>query len=424
MNHRRFALLAAVAGSALVVGPQTGAQLRPMGSVASYWMSADTVSGLGAGMMGGGGRAAMMGAMMSGRGMSGTAHMLHLFLGSARKPNGEPTAEHLPPEGLGVGPSLPLVTPQPTRAESGPAGTRDMEKPRGRLLVFWGCGEHARPGQPAVLDFAKMTPDQMPSQMRAMRGMMGAMRGMGSAFAGGMAFPAPDAFATWGEWPNERSRETVPANGSLVGEHNVRGNYTPDIHFAVTQANDFLPPFSLTSNAAVQSGAVQVAWQPMARALAFFGMAVGGGRSGDFVIWTSSEVQNGNAPDYAGPEEISRLVQQRVLLSPQTTQCAVPAEAVKAMGEGGMLTLTAFGPTATFSYPPRPANAKPGWAPEWVAKLRTHSMHMGMLGMEMPGMGDDENGDEAQDQDRPPPPRQPEKKQNGLLKGLKGLRPF
>jgi len=79
------------------------------------------------------------------------------------------------------------------------------------------------------------------------------------------------------------------------------------------------------------------------------------------------------------------LLQQRVLLSPQTTQCTVPTE-VTAGTQGGSLMMNAFGPEANFSYPVRPARAPRNWAPEWTVKLRTRASYMGMLGMDMEAM--------------------------------------
>src|SRR5438132_9365292 len=106
---------AALALAGAAAGQKGGAQASGEGT-AVYWMSADTMSGMGALAGGGGDRPSMgsvMGAMM-GRGgnQAGYAHTLMLQLGSGRRASGEPSAEHLPPAGLQAGPSLPLVTPQ------------------------------------------------------------------------------------------------------------------------------------------------------------------------------------------------------------------------------------------------------------------------------------------------------------------------
>ena len=82
----RKALIVAAAASAAVAASGS-AQNRGSGTV-SYWMSAETVSGLGAMAAGQGGRSAMVAAMMSGRGPRADAyvHNLRLDLGSPRRP--------------------------------------------------------------------------------------------------------------------------------------------------------------------------------------------------------------------------------------------------------------------------------------------------------------------------------------------------
>jgi len=397
-----FTILAGAAVLALA-GAATAQQAGEGGAV--YWMSADTMSGMGA-MMGGGGRPNMgsvMGAMM-GRGgnRDGFAHMLMLQLGSSRRAGGEPSAEHLPPAGLQAGPSLPLVTPQGAAEPKVPTmWPQGAERPRGRILIYWGCGEHARPGQPVVIDFASLTAGKVPPAFAN-----SAIRTMNP--------PSPARFATYGEWPNPRSRTSVPAGGSLVGPHVVRGNYSPEIHFSLAPGQDFLAPVRLTSNNAAPSGAVPLAWQPVGGSKAWFVTAMGAGGNGDMVMWSSSESQTMPMMDYLSDSEIARLVQQRVLLPGSAERCTVPAEVAKA-GQGAMNTITAFGGEANFSNPARPARAPASWRPDWTVKLRTKSTYMGMLGIDMSEMT---GGGERSDGDAPRP-----KKKKSLLGGLGGFIP-
>ena len=361
------------------------------GGTAEYWMSAETKSGMAAmsGMQGG---RPNIGALLSGRGAAQSPSFvrdLTLQLGSPRRAAGAPSAEHVPPAGLGAGPSLPLVTPQAAaapQARPNPMGFGDGNA-RGRILIYWGCGERARAGQPVEIDLARLSAGQVPPAMAALN-------------IRPMTPPAPGTSGTYGDWPNQRSRTTIPATGSLVGEHVVRGNYSPEIRFALNQSQDFLPPIVLTSNTAVASGAVPVAWQPVANARAYFLMSFGSRQDGTMVMWSSSEVQaNMMGFDYLSEGEIARLLQQRVLLSPQTTQCTVPAE-VTAGTQGGSLMMNAFGPEANFSHPARPARAPRNWAPEWTVKLRTRASYMGMLGMDMDAMMRGETGQQQQPERR------------------------
>src|SRR3954464_1144885 len=381
------------------------------GGTAVYWMTADTMSGMG-GMFGGGRPSAgsMLGAMMGGGGGmgSGYAKTLRLELGSNARPAGEPTAEHLPPAGLGAGPSLPLVSPRQVTAtpESTTGFPSNMERPRGRILIYWGCGEHARPGQPVIIDFATISAGRVPP-----------------AFAN-MNFhpelgPFASRFGTYGEWPNEKSRTRVPQNASLVGDHVVHGNYSPEIRFTLTPGQDFLAPVTLVSQAAAPSGAVPVVWQPVPGARAWFATAMGAGGNGDMVMWTSSDVQTAPMMDYMAEGELARLVQQRILMPGGADRCTVPAEVAHA-GRGSMFTLTAFGGQANFSHPVRPARVPASWHPDWTVKLRVKSTYMGLLGQDMNAM----MRGEAADRDEPGQGDQPKKKKKrSILDGLGGMIP-
>ncbi|HEX2560238.1 hypothetical protein [Phenylobacterium sp.] len=384
MAWGRKALL--VTAAAALAGTATAQPANRGGPVATYWMSAATATGFGAGAQAGA-RPSMgqiMGMMNGGGG--NVAKTLTLQLGSSRRPTGEPQADHLPPPSLGAGQQLPLLTPRAAPpAPQTPYVPHEYQKPKGRMLIFWGCGERARPGQPLVLDFAQMAEGKLPP----------GMQNLSQMFVSSQTPPAPGRTTTYGEWPNERTRINVPANGSLVGEHVVRGNYSPEIKFALGQNQDFMGPFNLTTNRKNPSGSGQLGWAPVQGAKAYHAVMMGGGENDTVVMWSSSEVQAmAMLPDYLSDGEISRLVTQKALMAPTTTSCAIPKEALDA-SPSGMVQMAAYGGEANFSYPPRPAKPPAGWAPEWVAKVRYKSTTGAILGMDMADMGgggDDEGG--------------------------------
>ena len=398
----------AIAGAAAVAPPATKQVVT--GPVATYWMSAQTSSGM---TMGGG--APSLSSMM-GMGRGNVSKSLILQLGSARRPTGEPSAEHLPPAALKAGATLPLVTPraQPrveTREE--PGMPRSYEKPRGRMLIYWGCGERARPGQPMVFDFAKMAEGQIPA---------GYSQLMNSLQVSAMQPPSPSRHATYGEWPNEKTRTTVPGDGSLLGPHTIRGNYSPQMQFVMAQGQDFLPPVQMTTNRRNPTGSFQLGWQPVAGATGYMASTMGGGGANEtFVIWSSSEVQSllFALPDYLRPADVSRLLANKALMAPTQTSCAVPREVVEAAPQS-MYQFVAWGGESNFTYPPRPADPKMAWNIEWTVKVRYRSATGGMLGMESPygaGMGEDEADEAPADRGKP---AKPAKKPKGsdLLRGL------
>jgi hypothetical protein len=118
MNRIRLVLgsVSAVALSVGILG-LAQAQQAPGGTV-TYWVTADTASGM-AGMAAGGSASSIL-AAMSGRGQASYVHNLQLQLGSGQRPTGEANAEHLPPAGLQAGASLPLLTPRNERRPEQP----------------------------------------------------------------------------------------------------------------------------------------------------------------------------------------------------------------------------------------------------------------------------------------------------------------
>lgn len=366
--------IALVGGLALAASTPATPQQQVLPPIARYTIDAGTMSGMAAMGGGGGGLGAAM-AMM--RGGSQVAHELELRLGSSRTSTGAPKADHFIPAGLRMGKSLPLVTPTPGVAQSGPLG---QEMPRGRLLLFWGCGEHAPRGQPVVIDFAKLAKGQVPPGLYA------------------QALNLPDDWkvlvsnsTSYGDWPNGRETKQVPANGSLLGAHRIASSYAPEINF--TLAQDFMAPLNPASSA-LPSNAVALSWNGLADATGYYAWAMGaksdgsGNQPTDMVWWTSSATQAFGGPmaEWLAPSTVRRLVDARTVLPPTQTSCTIPAEVKAAAGEVLMTNIYAYGPQADFAFPPRPADAKVPWKPEWIARVRFRSHAMVMAGM--PGMGD------------------------------------
>jgi hypothetical protein len=358
--------------------------------IANYWVDAATTSGFGAGMMSAGGRPNMsqMMNMMSGNAPS-YAHTLELRLASKTKAPAAPAANHLIPPGLQMGPSLPLVTPpaaKPVKETYGmPPG---YEKPKGRMLIYWGCGEHAGAGQPTIIDFAKVAAGQVPPGMAAM------------ANVARMA-NVPRSAPGYGEWPNTRDSRPVPASGSLIGAHKIEGNYSPPIGFTLGQ--DFMPALNLREAGAMPSGAVRLGWTPAPTATGYALTMFGAAQNGDVLVWSSSKSASmAPALDYLPPAEVKRLVGTGHVLAPTTNQCVLPAEVAKA-SPSGMIMMIGYGPEAYFAEAPK--------APKWTTKVRFKSTASMMLGM--PDMG--QAGDRST-----PQQQQPKKKRFGIGDVLKG----
>lgn len=388
-THRILAgisLAAGIAALAAVPGWSQGSS----GTVARYTVDAGTTSGMAA-MGSGGGVGAALGAL--GGGGNQVMHELYLRLGSTRTPTGEADADHFMPAGARLGPSVPLVT---ARSESAPRGESaqqpgQMQMPQGRLLLFWGCGERAGPGQPVVIDFSKLARGQVPPGLYANFGNL------------------PEAWSvhqgnsrTYGEWPNARDSKTVPANASLLGAHRIAGNYSPEIAFNL--AEDFMPALRPVTRD-MPSGAVNLTWNALDKATGYYAWVIatnpdGNGR--DMVWWASSARQAFGGPmgEWLSPAAARQLVADGTVMPPSQTSCAIPAEVKQAGGPFLMTQLYAYGPQADFSYPERPRNAAASWSPEWIARVRFRANAMVMHGM--PGMGDFGGGEEAEAEPQQP----------------------
>lgn len=348
--------------------------------IATYWMSIDTTSGLPmSGIMGGGGGPSAMdvGRMMMGGGMEGGANRSMLLeLGSQRSAGGAPSAAHEIPPGLKMGASLPLETPQQARRpEPREDGLpENFEKPRGRMLIFWGCGEQAGPGQPYVVDFAKITQGEMPQGLFSQR--VSLPRG-----------PSVSRSRTYGDWPNQRDNKRVPGDASLIGDHQIKGNYSPDIRFSLSDKYEFMEPVNLAQ--ARSGGGVKLSWNSVANAQGYFASAMGS-KDGteDVVFWSASNSREfgDQLMTWLPPREVARLIKERVVLPASTTECVVPAQFVAA-APSAFVRFIAYGEEANFVHPPRPQDPKVDWKQEWAAKVRLKSTAAALLGEEGAGGG-------------------------------------
>lgn len=394
----RSILLLSVSAAAFALAsaavPQARQTVTP--PKARYAMDVGTTTGM-AGMAGGGMGAAL--SMLTGGG-GRAAHELRLRLGSTLAPTGAPNADHFVPAGLRMGKSLPLVTPTPNAGQRGEPGEmpKDFQRPKGRLLLFWGCGERAGPGQPVVIDFARMAAGQMPPNLFSTN--VPADRG-----------PAPSNSCTYGDWPNSRSNK-APGNGSLIGQHRIAGTYSPEISFALQQ--DWMDGLD-ARNQAMPSGAVNLNWNAVPSATGYYAWAFGANGDGrgqptDMVWWSSSMSREfgGGLWDWLPPETVARLVTQKVVMPPQQTSCVIPSAVRQASPQFMMGNLTAYGPEANFVYPPRPANPREAWNQEWTARVRYRSTTGVMIGG--PDMGAAMQGEE-----------QPEERKPKKCKGVGGM---
>lgn len=394
--NRLSVLAAGVCAAGVIAAAPAKAPKTAWAPVANYWMDVATTSGMGAGMS-----AAQMMQMMSG---GGSAVMRSLDLRLASKQKAEPgpkaSAIHWIPAGLQMGASLPLETPVREAAPPAPSGLPQGYQPKGRMLIYWGCGEHVGAGQPTVIDFAHVAAGKMPPGMAAMASMAKVVTG-------------PHSAPGFGRWPNQRDRRAVPAAGSLLGAHKVQADYAPQIDFSLGAGQDFMPGLGLREVGALPSGAARLMWTRAPTATGYALAMFGSNQAGDVIMWSSS-AKAAMMPhlDYLAPAEVKRLIAAGAVLPPAIDQCLLPAEVASA-SPAGMVTMIGYGPEANFSDHPK--------APKWTTKVRfktTASLIRGMGDM----MGGSPYGAAPQPAQQPQPPKK--KKRFGigdLIQGATGI---
>jgi hypothetical protein len=354
--------------------------------VSQAWIDVATFGGFGMPMGGGASPMSMMGGMFGGGqggknsfGMTqtGTAgRWVDVTLYTSRSPS---LAEALQavPAGTQLAPTWQLVAP---KVEKGPPPTpgdetvveQQYERPKGKMYLYWGCGDTVRAGQPRVLDMATAKPEEYGKFFVSRRA---TQRGTHSAAGRPL-------------WPNDVDARMVPANASLVGDHAFTGQGVPEgFKFAIGAQQDLMPSIELKQTAA--SGATQLEWAALPTARAYFIAAMGakGGSEMEMVFWTSSEVPEVGMGliDYQTNPAVDRWLKEKVLLEPNITRCTVP-KGVFPEGGGAMLRMIAYGSELNLAHPPRPADPKIAWEPQWAVKLRVKSVANAMLGMDMSEM--------------------------------------
>lgn len=330
-------------------------------------------------------------------GMPGQYMDIALYTGDVPAPE----ATQAIPAGLRLGKSLPLLPPPAKQTPAndggnGYQGIADGGESTTRILIYWGCGSSVRQGQPREIRI---------SMKNGKADISGSMPQGRNAPVKAIT-PGPE----YALWPNQRSNKQVSDSASLVGEHQLSGPGVPEsMRFAIEQAHDFMPKIDVSSSGGGTS-ATDLKWKPVDRATGYFLNSMGQ-RDDAIVMWSSAEMAEPGSGliDYLPEATVAKWIKEKVLLSPQVTNCSIPAGI---FGEGaGMTQMIAYGPEKHMTWPSKPATAPASWKPDWGLRVRTKSTAMVVGGMS--GAGSQQG---SQQEQAPAEKIKPAK----LLKGLFG----
>jgi hypothetical protein len=219
-----------------------------------------------------------------------------------------------------------------------------------KLLLYWGCGERVRAGQPRHLDMTTTSSNSPATGLK------------GRAIV--EASPSPDSGVAI--WPNSASRSVVPKEASLVGKHAFSGENIPaNMQFDLKAKQDFMPALAINVNG-IKGSATTLNWSRIATAQGYFLMATAKNNR-EIVVWTSSELPEPGwgLMDYASNESLAQWKRDKIVLSANQTSCSIPAGIFSQTG-GAMLNGIAYGEETNL----KSRNAS------WNARIRVKSATM------------------------------------------------
>ncbi len=380
--------------------------------VTQYWVNVSTqnmsIPGMSSEEMSG-----LEGRMMGRMAGMGPKRNLLLQLNSPKSVPAEPEATHDIPPGLKMGNTLPLIIPERDKTVRTEDEEVKYEKPKLRMLMYWGCSETVRTGQPKVLDTEKMS-------------MIDFGKAMGGRRGSAQYPPSPRTGWAYAEWPDKRNRKDVPKGSFLEGEHFVHGNYSPDIKFAVDEKHDFMAPVEFSSVKGGLTDSIKFQWKKIPTALGYFAMAMATNeKTGEMVIWSSSEIQEPGygLMNYLAPSDVHRFIKEKVVMGPEVTNCAIPQGIFKD-AKGAAVQFIGYGDELNIAWPPKPKDSKKPHDYIWAMKLRNKSTGMLPLGQEEGREGrkarSRQSEQEEKSADTEKSEEEPQKKK-GLIRGIFGF---
>lgn len=188
------------------------------------------------------------------------------------------------PQGLGLGPNLPLIIQNPEAV--GGAGASEVWQ-------YWGCSATVPKGQPFVF------------------------KGAATATGGKVAVGSSG-------YADPMKLSGITASSSAVGAYTMHVSYLGDMSLSLGAAQEFLDPIAFTTptdGAAVDTTkAIALAWNALPRAQGYSLMASGRNAAGKTVTWSSTR-------NWTGWTElgVGKAVKKGVLLPPDHLKCTIPA---------------------------------------------------------------------------------------------------
>jgi hypothetical protein len=253
------------------------------------------------------------------------------------------TASVVPPAGLKQGQKLDLDLYRP----DGKAGGKikdfdpDANPEQFTIKIYWGSSETVREGQPKVITWSGLTPEQK----EAMRN-----RARENQAAAGSYF-YKEGWTT-GYWPTSKQPGNIAADASLVGKFSLNTSYTGNVEIEAPSNVDFLAPITISAPDLRKKldlkKSMAFQWAAIPNALGLHASIMGMEGKNTVVLWSSSEVfADALMADmgYLQMAEVRANVEKTLFMPGDRTNVTVPA-GIFANADFAMMNMAGYGPGA------------------------------------------------------------------------------
>jgi len=223
---------------------------------------------------------------------------------------------------------LGLYRPQAEKVEGGAFNPDAM--PDFTVKIYWGSSPTVKPGQPKVIHWGALTPEQKETMKKQ------ASKARGSYF-----------------YKTDRQPGKIADDASLVGNYALTTNYTGNVSVEAPANVEFMAPIEMSSpdlgKPVSLDEPIGFVWQQIPNALGLHAMINGMEGKNTLVIWNSSEVYTdemmGVDWGYLEMARVRSLVKATVMMKGDGTSVTVPAGIFKNC-EMAMFTMVGYGPGA------------------------------------------------------------------------------
>jgi hypothetical protein len=278
-----------------------------------------------------------------------------------------------PPAGLKQGQRLDLDLYRPI-AGAKPEKIRDFDPDANpesfTIKIYWGSSETVREGQPKVITWSGLDPEQREAMRNRMR----------EASASSSSYFYKEGWTT-GYWPTNKQPGAIDKSASLVGKYVLNTTFTGNVEIEAPENVNFLAPIEITApnleNKIDLKKSIPFKWKAIPNALGIHAAIIGMEGKNILIIWLSSEVFADMVMGDMGflqMAEVRDYVGKNVFMPGDRANATVPI-GIFANVDFAMMQMTGYGPGSALD------QAQP------LPRIQTKTSLMLMLGgKKMPGM--------------------------------------